>query len=130
MLADKKKELIPSVESGEGLKSLMGLEAHVRYANNFYNVSVDCESPAQSKYLIQKYAHRYDNSLFQIYPYVIERLNDNKVKIGETGLFLTKKEISLHALLKDFTEEEHMVIQSNTLIKKAGSKKLPSVKQQ
>ena len=29
-----------------------------------------------------------------------------------TGLFVTEKEISLHALLKDLVEEEHMVVQS------------------
>ena len=112
MSEDRKSNLIPSVESGLGLKSLMGLEAHVSRDKDYYRVSVNCDSKIQSGYLLKKYVGRYNNSLFKVHAFLLDHLNDNKVKIGETGLFMTKKEISLHALLKDFVEEEHMVVQS------------------
>ena len=111
MSEDKKSNLVSSVKSGLGLKSLMGLEARVSHTD-MYKIFVDCESQFQSKYLYQKYASRYSNSLFKVHAFLLERKNTKGIKIGETGLFVTEKEISLHALLKDLVEEEHMVVQS------------------
>ncbi len=110
MSEEKKSKLVPSVESGLGLKSLAGLCARVSHTET-YNIFVDCDSQYQSRYLYEKYTERYCNPLFKVHTFLLDR-KVNNVKVGETGLFMTTKEISMHALLKNFVEEEHMVVQS------------------
>lgn len=105
----KKKDLVSSVKSGRGIKTLSGLIVRVSKTET-YNIFVDYKNPEQCDYMEKNYA---ELSGMQ-HPFKYYHINLNGENSARNiGLFMTGFKQEMHYLLKSFVEKECMTVWSN-----------------
>lgn len=114
MSKEKKGELITSVQSGNGLKTLSGLEARARLdsfgLDELYYLDIDYKTKAQADYMQEKYGNEYSYGNNEYMCYSVNTETNNQ----KTGNFITTDKMLFKQLVCHLINDEKMTVSAWT----------------